>query len=299
MGLQDACIPLLDWGFNKSDVVYDGIPFAQGRIFRLNDHLDRYWASMAAWRLSPPVPRKTVREICHDLVAISGLRDGILYICTTRGTPPSSEIRNPAQFDSRFYAWSQRVPQIATLEQVSEGLSLIVSGIPRIPQESVKSTAKNFHWGDLIQARLEAADRGADNALLPDLDGNIAEGVGFNVFAVFDRTVQTPKSHCLHGITRKTVLEIAADLGLDAAEADIPATDLGRAAEVFITSSAGGVFPVTRIDGRPVGAGAPGATTARIREEYWRRRVSPEWSEQVDYESCPCGDEPWAQTTPE
>ena len=299
MGLEDACIPLLDWGFNKSDVVYDGIPFAQGRIFRLNDHLDRYWASMAAWRLLPPLPRKTVREICHDLVAISGLRDGILYICTTRGMPPSSEIRNPAQFDSRFYAWSQRVPQIATPEQVSEGLSLIVSGVPRIPQESVKSTAKNFHWGDLIQARLEAADRGADNALLPDLEGNIAEGVGFNVFAVFGGTVQTPKSHCLHGITRKTVLEIATDLGLDAAEADIPATDLGRAAEVFITSSAGGIFPVTRIDGRPVGAGAPGATTARIREEYWRRRVSPEWSEQVDYESCPCGDEPWAQTTPE
>ena len=116
---------------------------------------------MRTWRLPSPYPSETVAAICHDLVARSGLLDGILYICTTRGIPPSSEIRDPIKFTSRLYGWSQPVPQLGTPDQLREGLSMIVSSVPRIPESSVDSTAKNFHWGDLIQARLEAADRNA------------------------------------------------------------------------------------------------------------------------------------------
>ena len=286
--LEEACIPLLDWGFNKSDVVYDGIPFAAGRIFRLDDHLDRFEGSMQKWRLPSPEPRARLAEICHDLVASSKLQDGILYLCTTRGIPPSAQIRDPSRFTSRLYGWAQELPQLGTPDQLNAGLSIIVSKVPRIPAASVDSTAKNFHWGDLIQARLEAADRGAQNAILLRHDGFVAEGVGFNVFAVVDDQVRTPDRDCLHGITRRTVLEILESGNFDYAVTDISATDLARATEVFITSSAGGIFCVTQLDDAVVGSGSMGPLTQEIHDEYWRRRRSEQWTVAVDYEHLRC-----------
>lgn len=283
VSLQQACIPLLDWGFNKSDAVYDGIPFAEGRLFRLDDHLDRFFESMRKWRLPSPLSRHQISDICHDLIAISGLRDGILYICTTRGMPPSPEIRDPSRFQSRFYAWSQELPQLGTPEQLEDGLTMIISKVPRIPENSVDSTAKNFHWGDLIQARLEAGDRGAQNAILLGYDGNVAEGVGFNVFALIDGTLQTPGHDCLHGITRRTVLEIAADLDIPNRVTAIPGDELARADEIFITSSAGGIFALTTLEDKPVGKRTIGPITQQIKDEYWKRRTSPAYSTAVDY----------------
>ena len=283
-----ASIPILDWGFNKSDAVYDGIPFTKGRLFRLADHLRRFSSSMAKWRLPEPRLDWRVEDICHDLVARSGLSDGICYICTTRGLPPSAEIRDPARFESRLYGWSQEIPQLGGAGPTKEGLSLIISKVPRIPSASVDATAKNFHWGDLIQARLEASDRGAQNALLLNLDGNLAEGVGFNVFVVVDGQVHTPDKDCLHGITRQTVLEIAERLDLAPIATDISMQDAVDASEVFISSSAGGVFGVGTLDGAPIGNGEVGVITQAIKAEYWRRRVSDEWSDKVDYASCRC-----------
>ncbi|TFG42149.1 MAG: branched-chain amino acid transferase [Chromatiales bacterium] len=281
--LHEACIPLLDWGFNKSDVVYDGIPFASGRIFRLQDHLDRFAESMRKWRLPPPCESQHLVRVCHDLIVRSGLRNGIVYLCTTRGLPPSPKIRDPAKFQSRLYGWSQELPQLGTPDQLESGLSMIISHVPRIPAASVDATAKNFHWGDLIQARLEASDRGAQNAILLTNDGFVAEGVGFNLFAVIDGQLKTPDRDCLHGITRRTVLEIASDLKIDAAVADFPAAALANSQEVFITSSAGGIFAVTTLEGRSVGNGKFGRLTRRIADEYWIRRVSERWSTPVDY----------------
>ena len=286
--LHEACVPLLDWGFNKSDVVYDGIPFADGRIFRLDDHLDRFWESMTRWRLPPPYNRETVANICHDLIVRSELRDGIVYACTTRGLPPSAKIRDPSQFVSRFYAWSQQLPELGTPEQLKSGLVMIVSRVPRIPTSSVDAIAKNFHWGDLIQARLEAADRNAQNAILLSHEGHVAEGVGFNVFAVIEEQLRTPQRECLLGITRRTVIEIAKDVDIDVVETEIPGDDLFIASEIFITSSAGGVFAVTSLEGRPVGTGKSGPITQRIFDEYWTRRVSADWSTPVDYDSLKC-----------
>ena len=288
--LEEASIPLLDWGFNKSDVVYDGIPFAAGRIFRLGDHLERFDDSMHKWRLPRPYPLETIADICHDLVARSGLRDGILYVCTTRGMPPSAEIRDPSRFRSRMYGWSQQVPQLGTPEQLRQGLSMTVSTVPRIPETSVDATAKNFHWGDLIQARLEAGDRGAQNAILLNHEGDVAEGVGFNVFAAINGELRTPNKDCLLGITRRTALEIAADQQIPCSESTISAAELVNSSEVFITSSAGGVFAVTRIDDVEIGDGRMGQITQQVRDEYWKRRVSPEWTVEVDYDNTRCGD---------
>ena len=282
--LDAARIPIVDWGFLRGDCVYDAVPFSNGRLFRLRDHIERFWQSMDKWRLRCPYDQDFVHDVCHQLLRRSGLRDGLLLVTTTRGMPPSMTIRNPALFQNRFYAFASELAGLAPREQIRAGLRVIVSSIPRIPSQSIDATAKNFQWGDLTRARLQAHDAGADNALLLDYDGNLTEGPGFNVFVVNDAVVVTPSNDCLLGITRRTALEIAADLGYGTREGLFPGTILETAQEVFLATSAGGICPVIEIDGRPVGTGAVGPVTQRIYDEYWRRRNAPEWSEQVDYD---------------
>lgn len=281
--LREAAVPILDWGFLRGDCVYDAIPFTQGLLFRLQDHLQRFWESMAKWRLRCPHGQAEVREICHRLVARSRLRDGLLLIITTRGLPPSLEVRNPALFENRFYAFAQVLPKIANEDQLRRGLRVAIAKTPRTPERSVDPTAKNFQWGDFTQARLQANDANADNALLLDYEGNLAEGPGFNVFVCKGGRLHTPARNCLKGVTRATVLEMAAALGLCAEERDIPAAELFDADEAFFSSSAGGIFPVVQVDGRRIGSGAAGTVTQALLKEYWRRRTDPAWCEAVDY----------------
>lgn len=128
--LAKAAIPLLDWGFNKSDVVCDGIPFTVSRIFRLRDYLNRFRGNVQKLRLPEVAASCPIDDICHDLVVRSGVQDGIIYICGTRGIPPSASIRDPSRFAPRFYAWSQQLPSIGGNDA---GLKMIVSFVPRIP----------------------------------------------------------------------------------------------------------------------------------------------------------------------
>lgn len=281
--LSEATIPITDWGFIRGDAVYDAIVFSRGCLFRLSDHVERFGRSMAKWRLEIALSPDRIREIVHEVVRRSGLRDGLVLIIATRGVPPSLGIRNPAYFENRFYAFSQILPPIAPAEKLRDGMSVVISKVRRIPEQSLDSTAKNFQWGDFTQARLEAHDRGADNALLLDYDGNVTEGPGFNAFIVSDGVLKTPARHRLEGITRRTVIEIAERSGRRWEEADIALAELKRADEVFLCSSAGGVFPVIRVDDEIIGNGACGSVTASILDEYWQLRVDPEWVEKVDY----------------
>jgi branched-chain amino acid aminotransferase len=115
-----------------------------------------------------------------------------------------------------------------------------ISQITRIPPRSVDPAVKNYHWLDLDVALLEAYGQDADLVVLRDLSGDIAEGPGFNVFAYVDGRWLTPATGTLHGITRRSVIEPAADAGQPVQEGRLSAADLRRAAEVLITSTAGG-----------------------------------------------------------
>ena len=281
--LGEAAIPITDWGFIRGDAVYDAIPFTGGFLFRLSDHVERFGLSMRKWRLHVPLESDRIAEVVHEVVRRSGLRDGLVLIMATRGVPPSLGIRDPARFENRFYAFSQVLPPIAAPERLRDGMSVIVSRVRRIPETSVDSTAKNFQWGDFTQARLEANDRGADNALLLDHEGNLTEGPGFNAFIVSGSVLKTPAHHRLEGITRRTVMEIAERAGWPVSETDIPEEEMKAADEVFLCTSAGGIFPVTEIDGKPVAGGTCGEITSAILDQYWRLRVDPEWAVAVDY----------------
>lgn len=282
--LSEASIPITDWGFIRGDAVYDAIPFTGGFLFRLSDHVERFGLSMRKWRLQISLEPDRVTAVIREVVRRSGLRDGLVLIIATRGVPPSLGIRDPARFENRFYAFSQVLPPIAAPERLRDGMSVIISRVRRIPETSVDSTAKNFQWGDFTQARLEANDRGADNALLLDHEGNVTEGPGFNAFIVSGGALKTPAHHRLEGITRRTVMEIAERAGWPVSETEISATEMVEADEVFLCTSAGGIFPVTEIDGQPVADGTCGEITAYLLDQYWRLRVDPDWAEAVDYD---------------
>jgi branched-chain amino acid aminotransferase len=149
---------------------------------------------------------------------------------------------------------------------------LIMSKVPRIPSVCVDTRYKNYHAGDLTRGRFEAHAAGADRAVHCAIEGYLTEGAGFNLFFVKNGRLFTPARNVLEGITRQTILELAKELKILAEAGDYPADDLRQADEAFITSTAGGVMPVARIDDRRFASNGPGPVSLRLREEYWRRR---------------------------
>jgi branched-chain amino acid aminotransferase len=158
-----------------------------------------------------------------------------------------------------------------------------IADIPRISPESVDPTVKNYHWLDLVMGLYAAYDAGRENVLLTDGAGNVTEGPGFNLFSVKDGRAITPARGVLHGVTRRTALELLAELGVPTEAAPLPVAALKAADEVFLTSTAGGPMPITRLDGEAVGDGRPGPVTAQVTALYWDKHQDPAWSTPVDY----------------
>jgi branched-chain amino acid aminotransferase len=276
----EARLPLQDWGFIRSDVTYDVVAVWHGRFFRLEDHLDRFFRGIDKLRMQCPYDRAEVTEILKRCVRLAGLSEAYVEMILTRGLPPAGS-RDPRQCQNRFYAFAVPYIWIATPEKQEQGLNLVVSSVPRIAPESVDPTVKNFHWGDMVQALFEAYDRGGETAVLSDGAGNVTEGPGFNLFAWRDGRLITPARGVLMGITRKTVLELAERLNAKVEVGSLSEAELRRADEIFLSSTAGGVMPVTRLDGEPVGDGTPGPFTRRIRELYWQAHDDPAWTTPV------------------
>jgi branched-chain amino acid aminotransferase len=142
---------------------------------------------------------------------------------------------------------------------------------------------KNFHWMDLTRGLFEAYDRGADAVVLTDQHGQVTEGPGFNLFIVSGGQLATPGAGVLDGITRRTVLDLCRETGLPARTEDVSVERVRRCDEAFITSTAGGIMPVTTIDGRAVGDGTPGPITRRLHDLYWGRKAEGWLGTPVDY----------------
>lgn len=281
--IADAKIDILDWGFGKSDVTYDVVHLKDGAFFRLDHHLDRFARSMAGLRMSIPYDREAIAGILTDCVRLSGLRDAYVAMITTRGLPVPGKPRKPSHFRNRFHAYAIPWIDVMPPDMQERGAHLIVAKTRRIPPESVDPTIKNYHWGDLVRALFEAEDAGADNAVLLDADGLVTEGPGFNVFMVKDGEVISPDRGALEGITRQTVLDICAELGIPCRIAPITAQEFRDADEIFAATTAGGVMPVSRIDGRILTNDRPGPISARLKEVYWRWHAEGRDLTPIDY----------------
>jgi branched-chain amino acid aminotransferase len=281
--VAEARVPILDWGFLRSDATYDVAHLWQGSFFRLEDHLDRFERSMARLHLRSPYGRHRVREILVECARLSGLRDAYAEVVCTRGVPPAGS-RDPRDCENDFFAFVVPFVWIASPEKQGRGLHATISGVQRIAPGSVDPTAKNYHWLDLTMGLYEAYERGGETAILVDREGNVVEGPGFNVFVVRDGAILTPDSGVLEGITRRTVIELASDLGLPLERRAVAAGEMRRAGEVFVTSTAGGIMPVTKVDGEAVGDGEPGPVTSRLRDAYWDLHRDPRYATPVRYD---------------
>jgi len=280
--ITEARIPILDWGFLRSDCTYDVVHVWNGRFFRLEHHLDRFEKSAAGLRLTNPYSREELVGILMRLMRATGLREAYVEVILTRGMPPRGS-RDPRLCENRFYAFVIPFVWIAPEQIRARGIHLHVSEVLRIPPQSVDPAIKNFHWGDLMRGMFEALELGCDMPVLLDLNGNIAEGPGFNVFAVKDGRVTTPEGTCLLGISRQTALDLLAEQNVERVIGPISPDELKGAEEVFITSTAGGILPVTRVDHAPVGDGEPGPVTVRLQKLYWQRHDEGWQGTAIDY----------------
>lgn len=278
--VAEARVPITDWGFLRSDATYDVVHVWQGRFFRLDAHVARFMRGVDRLRMTLPVDEAELRAILHRCVALAGLENAYVEMICTRGQPAPGS-RDPRLCRNAFFAFAVPFVWISDPEAQKKGLALRISEVVRIPASSVDPTVKNYHWHDLTRGIFDAYDHGDATAVLTDADGNVTEGPGFNVFAVRGGVLATPDAGVLEGITRRTAIELARAAGHPVEERPVAADELRQADEVFATSTAGGIMPVTRIDGRPVGDGAPGPLTTALHARYWAAHADPRWSEPV------------------
>ncbi len=273
---NDAKVSIFDPGFTHSDVVYDVVSVWKGRFFRMEDHITRFLASCAGVRLTCPYTPEELKRILATCVRDGGVEDGaFVSMAVTRGRYPdraSALSRDIFRMTPNLIAYAVPYMRIADLETQARGMYVVMSSVPRIPSACVEMKYKNYHAGDLTRGRFEAHAAGADRAIHCAIEGYLTEGAGFNLFFVKDGRLFTPARNVLEGITRRTVLDLAIELGISAEEGDYPATALVEADEAFITSTAGGIMPISRVGDRQYPSNGPGPVSLRLRDEYWRRR---------------------------
>lgn len=282
----DAKISIFDPGFTHCDVVYDVVSVWKDRFFRLDEHITRFNRSCTGVNLTCPYAPEELKRILATCVRDGGVRDGaFVSMAVSRGRYPNKEAaraRDIFKMAPNLIAYAVPYMWIADPQVQARGMYLIISKVPRIPSACVNMRFKNYHAGDLTRGRFEAQAVGADRAVHCAIEGYLTEGSGFNLFFVSKGRLFTPARNVLEGMTRQSVLELAADLGVPAESGDYPADDLRNADEAFITSTAGGIMPVARVDDRHLSSNSPGSLSVRLREEYWRRREAGWLATSVD-----------------
>jgi branched-chain amino acid aminotransferase len=283
--LEDATIPVIDWGYRRSDVTYDVVTVWKGAFFQLDAHLARFRRSMKSLRLKPRESDDEIRTCLIECVRRSQLRDAYVAVDCLRGTPAAEKLSHPANADNYIIAFARPYVSIMSEDVQKRGTHLIVASAQRIASESVDPTVKNFHWGDLTQGAFEALDAGADGCVLLDRDKNVTEGPGYNVFSVVAGKVVTPNRGALEGITRMSVIELCADERIQCEVRPLPVSEFLQSDEIFITSSAGGIMPVSRINKTILCNDRPGPVSSHLRQRYWERREQGWHATPVDYDS--------------
>ena len=283
--ISEAVIPVNDWGLTHSDITYDVAPVRNGHFFRLDDYLNRFEDSMKAMRLDPKLSKPDVQNAITGMVAASGLRDSYVAMACSRGVPGVPGSRDPRDCINHFYAWC--VPYIEVIKQdvLEAGASLLISEtVARVPDASINPRIKNYQWGDFTSGLFEAKDKGFESVILADQNGLITEGPGFNVFAIKGKTVITSGHGVLAGITRMTVLEIAAEMGLGIEVRDLPIKEFLLADEVFISSSGGGIMPIARVNKTDFSNGRIGPLTKEMMNAYWSWFNNPKYTTAIHYD---------------
>ena len=260
---DEAAVSPFDSAVQGGDAVWEGLRVYGGRIFRLDEHLARLRRSAQALAFaSVPSDEEIITEIRRTLQA-NGMTDGVhIRLTLTRGVKITSGM------DPRL---NQSGPTLIVLPEHkppvydSSGITLITSSVRRTAPDSLDPKIHHNNLLTSILAKIEANVAGADDALMLDNRGFVAETNATHVFLVANGILGTPSANaCPEGITRAAVLELAQEAGIECVVGDYSLTQLHTADELFVTGTMGGIAPVTLLDGRRIGDGEPGPVTARL-----------------------------------
>jgi branched-chain amino acid aminotransferase len=280
---SQARISILDHAVLYGDGVFETACAWNGRLFKLDAHLDRCFRSMAAIALEPPVSRAKMRDLTIEAVRRNGFKNAYVKWIVTRGVN-GRPLMDPSGCVANLIILVQPYINRASAERAAAGLKLKTVAIRRPSGDVLDPHIKSLNYLNLVMAKIEAKSAGADEALLLDRDGRICEVSGCNIFVLHGTHLRTPRHNILRGITRECVMEIAPSQGFTVEEADLELYDAYTAHEIVICSTAGGLLAVVHIDGRAVGSGKPGPAFAKLSAAYERLLGSPQYGTDVGLE---------------
>ena len=263
---RQAAVHVEDRGFQFADGVYEVVTLLDGRFADMDGHMERLGRSLTELRIPWPVSPRTLAMIARELVRRNGIMNGSVYIQVTRGVAPR-DFKFPPDAEPTLVLTAKRVTAFAKPEQLEQGVSVI--------------TVPDIRWGrcDIktvgllapVLAKQQAAEAGAFEAWMIDADGMVTEGSSSNAWIVTGEgrvVTRPPSNRILNGITRLSLLRLAAARGLPVEERSFTVAEALAAREAFLSSAGTFAMPVTRIDGKPVGDGKPGPVTMALRQAY-------------------------------
>ena len=261
---SEAKVSVFDHGLLYGDGIFEGIRFYNGRVFRLEQHHDRLWDSARSICLDIPISRAEMTEALLETIRRNDLREGYIRQIVTRGVGNLG--LNPAQCKRPSVIIIATTIALYPKEVCERGLTVVTCPTRRTGAAALNPAVKSLNYLNNVMARIEANLAGADEALMLNEAGNVAECTADNVFIVKGGQIFTPPiaAGALRGITRSVVFDIAAELGLKITETDITRHDVFVADECFLTGTAAELIPVIKADGRMIGNGKPGSITVRM-----------------------------------
>ncbi|GIW86904.1 MAG: branched chain amino acid aminotransferase [Isosphaeraceae bacterium] len=264
----DAKISVYDHGLLYGDGVFEGIRAYNGRVFRLEQHVDRLFDSARAIHLTIPMTKAEVIAAVEKTLAINGLKDAYVRLIVTRGAG-SLGLDPRKTSDPQVIIIADSI-QLYPEELYEHGLKIITAGTIRNHPAALNPRIKSLNYLNNILAKIEGTNAGCLEALMLNHQGQVAECTGDNLFIVKQGVIHTPSidSGILEGITRAAVIEIARSIGLTVVERAMDRHDIYTADECFLTGTAAEVIPCVELDGRPIGDGRPGPVTRDLRRRF-------------------------------
>ena len=264
---DQAVTSIYDHGFLYGDGVFEGIRAYNGRVFRLDEHIDRLYDSAMAIMLDIPLSKDEMKQAILETLRVNGLVDAYIRPIVSRGIGDLGLDPRKCLVPNLFIICQPWGAMYGDL--YAKGLSAVTVTVRRNAPESLSPNIKSLNYLNNILAKIEANHKGGDEAIILDVRGNISEGSGDNIFIIKNGTISTPQvMNNLRGITRAAAIEIAQDIGYPLQETDLGLFDLYTADEVFVTGTAAEIAPITMVDGRPVGDGSVGTITKELMQRF-------------------------------
>ena len=268
---EEATVSLFDHGFLYGDGVFEGIRIYSGRVFRLDDHLDRLYGSAVGIGLDIPLDRDAMRKVVLETARRSGLEEAYVRLVVSRGYGDLGIDPRKCRKAS-VYVIADKIA-VYPKEKYEKGLKLITASTRRQRPDSLNSQIKSLNYINNILGLQEAIRAGADEAIMLNDSGYITEATADNLFVIRGGEVLTPPAYLglLKGITRGVVLELSRELGIACEERVLVMQDVYTADEVFLTGTGAELVPAVEVDGRRIGNGRPGPVFLRLLDAFRER----------------------------